>query len=209
MLAVVLVAALLSADASDPVATAQEHYRSVQSYQVTVVSSAADGSAAEVVRYSYRKPGFVRMEFIQPHQGAALIYRPSDHKARLWPFGFHTFPMLTLNPRNPLILDPRGHSVDRSDVGPLLDNVRTLQAKGHTVVLDEEQVGRRRALHVVITGAADDTIEGVHRYHIWLELATGFPIKVSSYDLRDELIETVLMDDVEINVPFPAGFFSP
>lgn len=206
---IVLAAAALSAGTPDPVAAARERYRSLQSYQVTVVSSAAGRGSAEKVRYFYRKPGFVRMEFIQPHSGAVLIYRPSDHKARLWPFGLHTLPVLTLSPRNPLIVDPRGHTVDRSDAGPLLDNVRMLQAQGQTVVLGTERVGRRQALHLVITGGAGETVEGVHRYHLWLDLDTGFPIKASSYDLRDALIETVLMDDVEINAPFPTGFFSP
>lgn len=209
MLGIMLAAVLLSTATPDPVVAAQEHYKSLLSYQVTVISSAAGRGPVQKVRYFYRKPGFVRLQFIQPHPGAVLIYRPPDHKARLWPFGLHTFPMLTLSPHNPLIVDPRGHSVDRSDVGPLLDNVRTLQAQGQTVNLGEERVGSRQALHLEITGKAGETVEGVHRYHLWLGLATGFPIKVSSYDLRNALIETVVMDDVEINVPFPVGFFNP
>lgn len=105
-----------------------EHYRTVENYQVTLRAFRAEGE--DHLRYFYRKPGFVRMEFICPHAGAVLVYSPFTRHVRLWPFGAGRFPELSLRPHNPLIRSPRGQTVDRSDVGALFNNVRTLLEQG-------------------------------------------------------------------------------
>jgi outer membrane lipoprotein-sorting protein len=193
---------------TDPIALAAAQYRALESYQVTLHATDASGDT-QVIRYFYRKPGQVRMEFIQPQRGAVLVYDPGARRVRLWPFGFGTFPSMTLSPDNPFIRSPRGQQVDRSDVGALLDNVRTLQQGGSTEARGEEVMGQWQTLHVVVTGPARVTVAGVHRYQLWLAQPTLFPVKVESWDLQDRLIESVLMDDVEFNVDFPEGFFEP
>jgi outer membrane lipoprotein-sorting protein len=52
---------------ADPLSDAVDRFREVSTYQVTVRSVAADGER-QVIRYFYRKPGWVRMEFVQPHR---------------------------------------------------------------------------------------------------------------------------------------------
>lgn len=208
MLWPVLAMALLVTGLADPITAAIERYRTVESYQVTLRASGSD-NAVEVIRYYYQRPGFVRMEFVQPHKGAVLIYNPQSRDVRLWPFGYRRFPSLTLSPGNPLIRSRHGKRVDRSDVGALFDNVRALQQKGDTAILGEEPLGKWQTVHVLVAGRDDHTVGSVHRYHLWLERATLFPLKVVSRNRSDELIESVLMDDVEINIRFPDGFFSP
>lgn len=199
---------LMAALNTDPIALAETQYRALDSYQVTLHATDASGDT-QVIRYFYRKPGYVRMEFIQPHHGAVLVYDPGVHRVRLWPFGFRSFPSMTLSPDNPLIRSQRGQQVDRSDVGALLDNVRNLQQGGSTEVRGKEVMGHWQTLHVVVTGPARATVAGVHRYQLWLAQPTLFPVKVESWNLQGSLIESVLMDDVEFNVDFPEGFFEP
>ena len=73
--AMILGAALIGASPvgthSDPLANSIEHFRSVKTYRVTIRSIHAGGE--EHIRYYYRKPGFVRMEFVRPHAGAVMI----------------------------------------------------------------------------------------------------------------------------------------
>jgi len=52
-------------------------------------------------------------------------------------------------------------------------------------------------------------VENVHRYDLWLEDSTLFPVKVESRDVRNQLIETVLMEDVKINPPLQESLFNP
>ncbi|MEN2472104.1 DUF1571 domain-containing protein [Burkholderia sp. GS2Y] len=210
MIAALLAASLIGASmTADPVTVAQTHFDHVRSYRATIRSSARGGEHTEI-RYAYLKPGFVRMDFVSPHHGAVLAYDPGEGKVRLRPFGAHAPPALTLSPSNPLVRDRSGHRVDRSDVGELLRNVHALQQGGATVTEGEEAVGGRTALRVSVTGAPAHVVDGVHRYRLWLDTEDGFPLKVVSFADDDDVpLETVTLDDVEIDVAFPERFFAP
>ena len=207
MLSALMLGAMLTTTPPDPLAGAIAHYRTVESYRVTIHSTHDDGE--EYIRYYYKKPGFVRMEFIRPHAGTVLIYNPATQSVRLWPFGVQHFPELSLSPGNPLIRSSRGQRVDHSDVGTLLENVRILREGGNAQVLAEERMDGRMVLHLVVTGAEGFAIAGVHRYELWLDTKSQFPVKVISRDRQDALIETVMMDELEINAALPETLFNP
>ncbi len=207
MLAAALTGSHPTGTPPDLLATAIEHYQTVESYRVTIYSFHDDDE--EHIRYYYKKPGFVRMEFIRPHTGALLIYNPTTQRVRLWPFGAGRFPELNLSPGNPLIRSARGQHVDRSDVGALFENIRTLRENGNAEVSGEERMDGRTVLHLVVTGVGGVAVAGVHRYELWLDMASRFPIKVTSRDRQDALIETVVMEDLEINTELPDTLFNP
>lgn len=201
------VSVALSAEVADLLDLAIERFGAVESYRVTIRSSHAKGE--EELRYFYRKPGLVRMEFIRPHAGAVLIYDPSTGRVRLWPFGAGRFPELHLRPDNPLIRNARGQRVDHSDVGSLLDNVRALRQDGKMKSPGAVILADRPVRHVEVAGTNDFTVAGVHRYQLWLDAASLFPVKVVSRDLNDAVIESVRMDDAEIDGTLPDSLFDP
>jgi outer membrane lipoprotein-sorting protein len=207
MLAAALTGIPPSGAPQDPLARAIEHYQTVESYRATIHSTHTDDE--EHIRYYYRKPGFVRMEFIRPHDGAVLVYNPLTRDVHLWPFGAGHFPELNLSPGNPLIRSSRGQHVDRSDVGALFENVRSLQARGSTEILGEQRVGGHTILHFVVIGADNFAVADVHRYELWLDTANQFPVKIISRDQRDAIIETVMMEALEINTTLPDTLFNP
>lgn len=207
MLSALTLAAALSVTRLSPLDDAIEHFRSVETYQVTLHSSRADGEYR--IRYAYRKPGFVRMDFILPHAGAVLVYSPLTRRVRLWPRGVGRFPELSLSPSNPLIRGPGGQTVDKSDVGALFDNVRTLLAQGEAEVRGEADLQGRSALHLVVSGAAGAAADGVHRYELWLDVSSRFPLKVISRDRQDAIIEIVTMEALQINPPLAQTLFDP
>ena len=198
---------LLADAAADPIHDAIERYQHVASYQATVKSS--NGSRTEIMRYYFKKPGYVRMEFIQPFGGAVLVYDHAKGRARLWPFSYWSFPALSLSPENHLIQSATGQRVDRSDVGALYQNVRIMQEHGKTEVAGTEMVGGKETLHVTIEGEKNFTVGGVHRYQLWLEQEALFPLRISSHDVARHLIETVEMNELKINPEFPPDFFEP
>lgn len=191
----------------DPLAAAIAHYQTVGAYRVTIHSIHNDGE--EHIVYYYKRPGYVRMEFINPHSGALLVYNPHTGRVRLWPFGTGHFPELNLSPGNPLIQSPRGQHVDHSDVGALFENIRALQQGGSTEVLGEETVGGRTMVHLLTTGAGNSTIDGVHQFEMWLDAASQFPAKVISRDARHDILETVTMNALEIDPALPEKMFDP
>lgn len=192
----------------DPIILAQARLAQVTAYQFRIDSHSAEGDHT-LVRYSYRKPGYARMDFTEPHRDAVLIYDPGSDKVRVWPFGIGTLPVLSLSPSNSLIQGPNGHRVDQADVGTLLRNIRHLQQGGKTTVIGQENLAGQTVLHVAIVGPAGISILGVHRYEVWLEASHGFPAKVISYAADDHLLETVVMDAMVFNLHFPTDFFNP
>lgn len=193
---------------ADPFILAQGQLSQITAYQFRIDSHSAEGDHT-LVRYSYLKPGHVRMDFTEPHRGAVLIYDPGSGKARVWPFGIGTLPVVSLSPSNSLIQGPNGHRVDQSDIGTLLRNIRYLQQGGKTTVVGQENLAGQTVWHVSIVGPAGMNIGGVHRYEVWLETSHGFPAKVISYAVDDRLLETVTMDALVLNLHFPADFFTP
>jgi outer membrane lipoprotein-sorting protein len=193
---------------ADPLTEAASRFRALDTYQATVRSLAADGERQEM-RYFYRRPGWVRMELIRPHRGMVLIYDPDTGRVRLWPFGPKHVLVLTFAPDSPMLRNPRGHRIDRSDVGALLANLRELRAGGSMSLLDDAEVAGRPATFLDIVGNAGVAVAGVHRYKVWLARDTLFPLRVESFAAGDSPIETVDMADVETNVTFPDRFFTP
>jgi outer membrane lipoprotein-sorting protein len=205
MLAAVFTVALLGTDTANPIQTAIDYYRNVAGYQLTLKSFS--GGNSEIIRYYFKKPGYVRMEFVTPHRGAVLVYSPDTARAKLWPFGYKRFPSLTLSPDSRIIQSPTGQRVDRSDVGVLYQNVRVLQEHGSTEVVGIESVDGHEALHVAVAGGGGFAVGVVARYQLWLDRSNAFPLKVTSYDGRGGVIETVEMEDIKISPQFPDGFF--
>jgi outer membrane lipoprotein-sorting protein len=198
-------ASVAALGASDPVLRAVESYEKVNTYRVTLRSKSP--SSSEEILYYYKRPGFVRMEFIRPRGGAVLVYDPVEGKVRVRPFGFLKAFVIGLSPGNPLVRSARGHRVDASDIGALLDNVTKLQAGGKTVTLDEAPAEGLDARVVSVEGKDGFTVDGIHKYVLRLERESFLPLKVSAYGQDGELIEEVLMDDLETNVELPGALF--
>ncbi len=210
--ALILVATLTSAASSvgvssDPLDNAIAHFGAVETYRVTIRSVHAGGE--ENIRYYYKKLGFVRMEFVEPHAGAVMIYRPDTKRVRLWPWGIGSFPELSLSPENSIIRSLSGMRVDRSDVGTLFENIRILREQGSTRILGEETVSGHAVLHFIVTGAEGQSVADVHSSEVWLDAVSQFPVKVVSRDIRGGIIESVMMEGLEINVSLPDSYFDP
>lgn len=190
---------------SDPVAVAVESYGRVETYSVTL--DARSEAGGEKIRYYFKKPGYVRMEFIEPHNGAVLVYDPVAKEVLLRPFGFLKSLVMRLSPQHWLVRSSGGHTVDESDLGALFKRVVALQKGGHTAVLHEEEVGGRMTAVVSVEGADNTAVDGFHRYLLWLDVKSNLPLKVISYDLSGRKLEEVTMADLEVDVRFPEDFF--
>jgi outer membrane lipoprotein-sorting protein len=190
---------------SDVLADAIAHYRDIGAYRVTVHSVHQDGE--ESMRHYFKKPGFVRMEFIEPHRGAVLIFSPLTQRVTLWPFGANHFPELNLSPTNALITSPRGQRVDQSDVGTLYKHVQSLAETGLTALIGTEDIQGHQAIHFSVTGGEGISVGEVHSYELWIDTVTQFPLRIISRDRQNIIIETVTMKDLEIHATLPHTLF--
>ncbi len=196
----------MSFAATNPIANAMDSYRDISAYSVTLRSKSENTS--EIIKYYYKKPGFVRMEFIEPHSGAVIVYDPVRKAVKLRPFSSLKSFVLNLKPDDFLIRSSKGHTVAESDIGALLKRVKELQKNGKTEVLGEEDVEGRKALLVSVEGKNGMAVEGTHKYLLWLEKDSFMPLRVKAYDSDDRISEDVLMDDLKINPELPENFFN-
>jgi len=200
---VALLLLVMSGSASaDLLDDALMRYSKVETYQATLRSSAVPGGPfREIIRYSYKKPGWVRMDFRKPHNGLVLIHDPENNGVRLWPLE-PKGPDFSLSPDNGLLRSGGGERVDRSDIGTLLHRAIRLRESGNAQVLgEEEQVNHRDTVHLRVIGGAGEKVEGVHRFDLWLDDRTLMPLKVEAYDDHDAPLDIVLMDDLQVDVP--------
>lgn len=208
MLAGMLLVMTLGLVDTDPVADALARFSQLSSYQLTLRSRGP--REVQVMRYAYRKPGFVRLELISPFKGAVLIYSPISRKVRLWPFGFsRRHSGFSLSPANRLVQSAGGHRVDESDVGALLHNLQRLQRQGETRLMGESMIGAKSVLRFSVDATGKAAVDEVSRYDVWLDSHSLFPLKVVSFDREGKELETVLMENVVINPEFPNNFFYP
>ena len=203
---ILLLTLAAAASNADPLDTALARYRTVASYRVTLHSHSTD--SAETIEYFYKRPGFVRMEFIKPHKGAVLVYNPVRKEAKLKPFGFIKPLVLTLDPDNPLIISSRGHRVDASDIGKLLETAKELRNKGKISAKEFAGAEGQNWVIVDIEGDAGVTVAGsVHRCVFWLDAQTYLPSRTITYDERGALVEDVTLDNLVLDVSLSDSFF--
>ncbi|MBE7415638.1 MAG: DUF1571 domain-containing protein [Deltaproteobacteria bacterium] len=200
-----LLAVSIALLAGDPVDAALESFRRLEAYSVTL---RAESDKTEVIRYFYRKPGYIRMEFEEPHRGAVLVYDPVEREVVLRPFRFLQSFKMRLDPEDSLIRSSRGHTVDESSIGALLDNVSELREDGSLDVLREEDADGKSALLVEVRGRGGREVDGVNLYRLWLDHETGLPVKVEAYDAGGRLVERVRMESLVVDPEFPPDFFS-
>jgi len=191
--------------ATNPIAAAIDNYKNVNAYSVTLRSKSENNS--ETIKYYYKKPGFVRMEFIEPHSGALLVYDPFKKLVILRPFNSLKSFVLNLRPDDFLVRSSKGHTVAESDIGALLKRVSELQKNGTTDVQGQEDIGGRKAVLVSVEGQKGSSVDGTHKYLLWLEKGSFMPLRVKAFDSSDKLSEDVMMDDLRINPELPEHYF--
>lgn len=207
MLCTLALLASLASMPKDMVTAALKSYENVASYRVTL--RVMHGNSNEIIQYSFKKPGFVRMDFVRPHKGAVLVYDPAANRVRLQPFGISKAFALFLSPDSRLVKSPSGHQVNESDIGALLRRVLLLQKQGLATVQGEESVGGKATVLVDIEGKDGFSLDATHRFLLNLDAATLLPLQVRTYDVAGNLLEEVLMDDLETDVRFDDRFFTP
>lgn len=185
--------------ADDPVLSEMtEKFTALTTY-TTLLDSEGDGGRSKIV-YTYKKPGFIRMDFIQPHHGALLIFNPITNKATLRPFAqlFFTF---SLDPGNRLITDAKGHTVDQSDIGALLRSMAASAREGSVTHLPPETHENLICPRLRVEGAKTT-------YLVWIHPELRLPIKVVKL-FSDGEKEVVFLRNLNVDVSLDDTAFTP
>jgi outer membrane lipoprotein-sorting protein len=182
-----------------------ETFDGISSYSTLLTSEGENGDT--IVQYFYKKPGFIKMVFVKPHEGAVLVYNPKTQKVLLTPFKHLGALTINLKPDSFLITDPKGHTVDQSDMGALLKNVLILSKNGNEKIRNKAVYNDTVCTVLSVKAKKGFDLEGIFQYLLWVDTKIKLPVRVESYDNEFKLLEKVLMDDLKVNVEFPDNFF--
>ncbi|MCW7753647.1 hypothetical protein OOT00_06575 [Desulfobotulus sp. H1] len=183
---------------ADPVGRMMESFDALTTYTALLESEGKDGRKR--IYYAYQKPGFIRMDFVEPHKGARLIYVPDEKRVYLRPFSNRLI-HLRLSPDNRLITDPEGHTVDQSDIGSLLRTVKKDADEGLVTSLPPELVEGLFCAGVVVE--TEGTV-----WILWVHPDLGLPVKVEKY-LDNGEDEIVFLHNLAVDELLDNSIFIP
>jgi outer membrane lipoprotein-sorting protein len=147
--------------------------------------------------YTFKKPKSIRLDFETPHPGMVLIYPDKDGKAVIRPSGLAHFLKLHLAPDNPLLRVSAGQSVDKTDLGLLIENIRhslTDQSRGRPEVSTENGYIR---IHVLALNHFRPLT--ITLYDFFVDETLWLPTKVVESDPHGRLERTVTFESLRVN----------
>lgn len=183
----------------DPLlAEMMERFNALTNYTTLLDSEGWDGRNR--IMYTYKKPGFIRMDFIRPYKGALLIYNPIENKVTLRPFSIRLFTFY-LAPDNRFITDSKGHTVNHSDIGSLIRSVEQCAHEGTVTPLPTETLEGLSCPRLLVQSTRVT-------YFLWIHPRLRLPIKVVKF-FSDGEKETVFLHNLTVDVPLDDTFFTP
>ena len=180
----------------------------VNDYQteVEILLFKEDGSfKTEKSLYTFKKPKWVRLDFISPHPGMMLVYPDPDGKVLMKPQGVLSVLTFHLALDDPLLGNPSGQRLDQTDLGVLIKNIRhsvTDQRRG-PVSLSEDKAAIR------IQVLADDHFRaGVEtKYQFLISKELWLPVEVSEATTQGVQEGKIIFHNLRTNINVPDDLF--
>ncbi len=183
-------------------------YERVAAYQTEVETSEyVDGRimATRRFRYSFRKPGLVRIDMETPHPGMRLVYPDENGRVFVRFGGWMGFLKVRLAPDNALFATRSGQRVDQSDLGLLIRNIGLSVDEQRRGELQLAEKDRELLLEVV---AADHFLPGmVTRYRFVIDRTLWLPVAVDEWTPAGRLKRTIRFRNLNTTPKFPKHFF--
>ena len=155
--------------------------------------------------YSFRKPKMIRLDFISPHPGFIIVYPDENGKAVVRPSGFAQFLTLHLSPDNPLLKVTAGQSIDKTDIGLLIDHIsRSLGAEGRGPAMVSDEKGLLRIRVLALNHFRRDVVT---LYDFGIDKGLWLPVEVKEMTPEGDLKRTVSFHNLKTNAGIPESLF--
>lgn len=186
----------------------KEAYSLVVDYRVDMEVRTHKGDASfdtERFVYTFRKPKWIRLDFISPHPGMIIVYPDKNGEAVVRPSGLAHFLTLHLSPNNPLLRVSSGQPVDKTDMGLLIDHLSLSlkdERRGPLKVFDEGGFARIRVL------ALNHFRPGVLTlYEFKIDKERWLPVEVKEMTPDGSVQREVFFHNLNTNTGVPESLF--
>jgi outer membrane lipoprotein-sorting protein len=183
-------------------------YDEVKDYQtdVEILLFKEDGSfKTEKSLYTFKKPKWIRLDFVSPHPGMVLVYPDPDGKVLMRPQGALSILTSHLALNDPLLGTPSGQRLDQTDLGVLIKNIRhsvTDQRRGPVSLSENKEAIRIQVL------ADDHFREGVEsRYQFLISKGLWLPVEVGEATTQGVQEGRIIFRNLRTNINVPDELF--
>jgi outer membrane lipoprotein-sorting protein len=183
-------------------------YDEVEDYQaeVEVILFEKDGSIkSEKSLYTFKKPKWIRLDFVSPHPGMIMVYPDGNGKVLVKPQGLLSMLTLHLRLDDPLLQTPSGQRMNQTDLGVLIKNIGhsvTDQRRGPVSLSEDKDT-------IQIEVLADDHFrEGVEtRYQFLISKELRLPVEVGESTTNGVQEGRIIFRNLRTNINVPDDLF--
>lgn len=187
-------------------------FQQLRSYQCLLIKQERTNGglpAEQRIRYSFRKPLAVRMEWLDgPHQGRVAVYVEGQNGGQLLVREGRAQGGLSvrLDPHSPIAMRGEHHPINESGIGAVLQTVRENVARGRDAgELGLELLGERTEQGQTLQGfIATFRPGGGGRYYcakaeVWVDRRSRLPYAITAYDANDQVYERYIFSDLQVD----------
>jgi outer membrane lipoprotein-sorting protein len=176
-------------------------YHEVHDYQTKVEVRTYDNDhsfTTEKFLYTFKKPNQIRIDFETPYPGMVLVYPDRQGKVGVRPSGWASFLKLSLAPDSFLLTASSGQTIDRTDMGLLIENIaKSLTEERHDQPEIEEE-GEDIRIRVLTD---NHFRKGVRtHYEFLIDKTRWLPVQVSEFTPDGVLERRVIFNDLKVNI---------
>jgi outer membrane lipoprotein-sorting protein len=183
-------------------------YDKVKDYQteVGITFFEKDGSSrTETTLYTFKKPKWIRLDFVSPRPGLIMIYPDRNNKVFIKPRGLLSILGFHRPLDDPLLKSPTGQRINQTDLGLLIKNIRhgvTDQRRGPVSILEDDNTIQIEVL------ADDHFLEGVEtRYQFLISKELWLPVEVSASKENGVQEWRIVFRNLRTNINVPDALF--
>ena len=183
-------------------------YDEVKDYQAEVELKIYDRAGSVKIErfiYTFKKPKWIRLDFLSPHPGMILVYPDKNGKVLVIPSGLLRMVRFHLALDNSLLREPSGQRIDQTDMGLLIKNMRhslTDRCRGAPSISEDEDAVQIEVL------AEDHFREGVEtRYRFLISKKLWLPMEVDESTLVGVLERKISFRNLRVNIGVSDSLF--
>jgi outer membrane lipoprotein-sorting protein len=201
-------AAALQDDVETVLKKMEAAYDEVRDYQteVEVIFFENDRSVKSTkCLYTFKKPKWIRLDWISPHQGMIMVYPDPNGKVLVKPQGLLSILTLHRMLDDPLLETPSGQRMNQTDMGLLIKNIRhsvTDQHRGPVSISEDKDT-------IQIQVLADDHFrEAVEtRYQFLISKELWLPVEVGKSTTNGVQESRIIFRNLRTNINVPDELF--
>ncbi len=184
-------------------------YAAVGDYQTRLTISGFGSDHAfrttHRVRYAFKKPDRVRIDFEFPHEGMTIVYPDEKGRVALRPWRGLSSLVLHLKPENPLVEISPGQRINQTDLGMLIQNISLSLGRLYLGDLKMEEDGDHLVLRVL---SENPFARGIRtRFTFTIDTRLWLPVAVEESTDSGVLKRRVVYEDMRINTGLTDAFF--